>query len=117
VKKRKEQGYRPWEIYENDPRLRACIDALKSGMFSRGDKELWKPLLDHLLHHDTYMLFADFASYISMQDQVDKVYKDTKRWTKMSILNVARSGKFSSDRAIAEYARDIWNVTPVPVTT
>ncbi|MEZ0228046.1 MAG: glycogen/starch/alpha-glucan phosphorylase [Planctomycetota bacterium] len=117
VKKRKDQGYRPWEIYESDPRLKACIDMIKSGAFSKGDKELFKPLIDHLMGHDTYMLFADFASYIAMQDQVDKVYKDTKRWTKMSILNVARSGKFSSDRAIAEYAKDIWDVTPVPVKT
>ena len=117
VKKRKDQGYRPWEIYESDPRLKACIDMIKSGAFSKGDKELFKPLIDHLMGHDTYMLFADFASYIAMQDQVDKVYKDTKRWTKMSILNVARSGKFSSDRAIAEYAKEIWDVTPVPVKT
>lgn len=117
VKKRKEQGYKPWEIYEKDARLKEAVDLLKTGFFSKGDREVFKPLVEHLLQHDTYMLFADFAPYVTAQEQVDRVYKDTKRWTKMSILNVARSGKFSSDRAIEDYAREIWHVTPVPVKT
>jgi starch phosphorylase len=115
VQKRREQGYKPWEIYQNDPELREVLDLLKGGTFSRGDKELFKPVVDGLLGWDTYMLLADFAPYVACQEAIDKVYHDRERWTKMSILNVARAGKFSSDRAIMEYAKEIWDVKPVPI--
>jgi starch phosphorylase len=72
-------------------------------------------LIDDLMHHDPYMLFADFQSYVDCQNEVSKAYRDTERWTRMSILNTARSGKFSSDRTIREYCADIWRVESVPI--
>ena len=89
--------------------------ALSAGVFSGGDAKLFKPLVDSLLEHDPYMLLADYQSYIDCQDQVDTAYRDPQRRTRMSILNVARIGKFSSDRAIREYCEDIWQVRPSEV--
>jgi starch phosphorylase len=89
------------------------IDQIGSGYFSRGDAGLFKPLVDSLLGHDDYMLFADYQSYVDCQDRVGEVYLDQERWTRMSIINVARMGKFSSDRAIREYCDKIWKVKPV----
>jgi glycogen phosphorylase len=109
------EGYRPGDIYRDNPELRAVIDLIGSGLFSHGDRDTFRPLLDNLLHHDPYLLLADYADYIASQDAVGVAYRDTARWTRMSILNVARMGKFSSDRTIAEYCRDIWRVTPAPV--
>jgi starch phosphorylase len=109
-------GYQPMEYYRSNPELQGVMDLISSGHFSHGDPELFKPLVDSLLFHDTFMLFADFGAYVDAQKQVDEAYRDQERWTRMSILNVARMGKFSSDRAIREYCRDIWKVKPVPVT-
>jgi starch phosphorylase len=103
------------EYYLRNPELQGVIERIRSGDFSNGDRELFKPLVDSLLFHDTFMHFADFASYVDVQRQVDAAYRDQERWTRMSILNTARMGKFSSDRAIREYCRDIWNAKPVPV--
>lgn len=108
-------GYQPMEFYRDNPVLQGVIERLTSGHFSWGDQELFKPLIDSLLYHDTFMLFADFGAYVNAQQQVDAAYRDPERWTRMSILNVSRMGKFSSDRAIREYCRDIWNVKPVRV--
>jgi len=76
---------------------------------------MFRPLVDSLLNWDTYMLFADFQSYLETQELVNTVYQDPTQWSRMSILNVARSGKFSSDRTICEYAQDIWRVSRVPI--
>jgi starch phosphorylase len=111
----KAEGYRPRSYYEEDAELREALDQLASGYFSRGDAALFAPLVDSLLNHDPYLLLADFRSYLDCQEQVGKTYRDPKAWTRMSILNVARTGKFSSDRAIREYCRDIWHVAPQPV--
>ena len=108
-------GYRPSDIYRSDPELKAAIDLIASGHFSRGERTLFQPLIDHLLGHDSYLLLADYASYIACQEEVGAAFRDSSRWTRMSILNVARMGKFSSDRSIAEYCRDIWRAAPVPV--
>ena len=108
-------GYQPMEYYSRNPELQGVIERIRSGDLSNGDRELFRPLVDSLLFHDTFMLFADFASYVEVQRQVDAAYRDQERWTRMSILNTARMGKFSSDRAIREYCRDIWNAKPVPV--
>ena len=109
------EGYRPWDIYNDNLELKGVIDLIGSGLFSHGDRSVFRPLIDNLLQHDPYLLLADYAAYIACQDLVSAAYRDTGRWTRMSILNVARMGKFSSDRTIAEYCRDIWRVTPTPV--
>jgi glycogen phosphorylase len=111
----KAQGYRPMDYYEGNQGLRDVIDLIRSGFFSRGDTELFRPLIDGLLYQDPYLLLADFQSYIDCQDKVAEAYRDTDRWTRMSILNTARSGKFSSDRTIREYCADIWRVQSVPI--
>jgi glycogen phosphorylase len=115
VHEQKAHGYRPMEYYSSNQRLREVIDLIRSGFFSRGDTELFRPLIDSLMHYDPYMLFADFQSYIDCQAQVSAVYRDNERWTRMSILNTARSGKFSSDRTVREYCADIWRVKSVPI--
>jgi len=111
----KTKNYRPMDYYEADQALRDVIDLIRSGFFSRGDTELFRPLIDGLLHHDPYLLLADFQSYVDCQARVSEAFGDTERWTRMSILNTARSGKFSSDRTIREYCSDIWGVKPVPI--
>jgi starch phosphorylase len=111
----KAQGYQPMTYYNANPRLRDAIDLIRSGAFSRGDTELFRPLIDGLLNQDPYLLLADFQSYVETQAKVSEAYADTERWTRMSILNTARSGKFSSDRTIREYCADIWQIKPVPI--
>jgi starch phosphorylase len=108
-------GYRPRELYESNPRLKAVIDRIGDGHFSHGDRELFRPLVDALLYHDHYLLCADYDSYIACQDEAGRAYGDPDNWTRRSILNVARSGGFSSDRAIHQYCEDIWRVTPLPI--
>jgi starch phosphorylase len=108
-------GYRPRERYLNDPELRAVIDALADGTFSRGDASLFRPIVDSLLGDDPWLLLADFRSYVDGQAAVERAYLDPARWTRMSILNTARMGRFSSDRSIAHYCREIWRVKPVPI--
>jgi starch phosphorylase len=99
----KSSGYKARSFYEADEELRRCIDSLISGQFSSGDPDLFRPLYDSLLSQDEYMLLADYRSYIDCQERVSAAYRDRDRWNRMSILNVARMGKFSSDRAIREY--------------
>ena len=115
VESLRHRGYRPHDYYESNPALRGVIDFIRDGFFSRGDVNMFRPLVDSLLNWDTYMLFADFQSYLEAQELVNTVYQDPTQWSRMSILNVARSGKFSSDRTICEYAQDIWRVSRVPI--
>ncbi len=110
IGKLKTGGYRPREYYERDPLLREIIDGLSNGSFSRGDRELFQPLVNELLTRDTYMVLADFRAYIDTQAEAGSAFQDAARWTRMSILNTARSGVFSSDRAIRQYCQDIWDV-------
>jgi starch phosphorylase len=111
----KARGYRPMDYYNANQGLRDVIDLIRSGYFSRGDTELFRPLIDGLMYQDPYLLFADFQSYVECQEKVAEAYRDEERWTRMSILNSARSGKFSSDRTIREYCTDIWHVNSVPI--
>ena len=111
----KGRGYHPRLYYEANAELREAIDRIASGHFSRGDGNLFKPLVDSLLHKDEYLSFADYQSYVDCQDRVGEAFRDRQRWTRMSILNTARSGKFSSDRSIREYCERIWRVEPVKV--
>jgi glycogen phosphorylase len=108
-------GYRPASFYEGNPELRAVIDLLREGFFSRGDQAQFRFIVEHLMNWDTYMLLADFQSYVDCQSQVAYAYEDARHWSRMSILNVARSGLFSSDRTIREYAAEIWRVPSVPI--
>ncbi|NEQ29014.1 MAG: glycogen/starch/alpha-glucan phosphorylase, partial [Microcoleus sp. SIO2G3] len=111
----KAKGYNPWDYYHQNEELKAVIDAIANGTFSQRDPNLFKPLVDSLLNHDDYLLLADYQAYIDCQDQVSQAYRDLDRWSHMSILNTARMGKFSSDRAIREYCQEIWNADPVSV--
>ena len=109
------EGYRPMEHVHNNPELAAVLDLIGNGAFAHGDRELFRPLIDNLLTVDPYLALADFAGYCACQERVGTVYRDTARWTRMSILNSARSGLFSSDRTIREYCRHIWRVEPVHI--
>jgi starch phosphorylase len=111
----RESGYRPMDLYESQPELRVVIDLIKDGFFSRGNSEMFRDLINNLLYHDPYMVLADYRAYAECQQQVDAAFGDTDRWTRMSILNTARSGKFSSDRTIREYCVEIWHSKAVPV--
>ena len=109
---RKAQGYRPGEELARDAELREVIEMIAGGAFSSGDRGAFEPIVRSLLEHDEYLLFADYRAYIDCQQRVSDAYAEQDRWTRMSILNVARMGRFSSDRAIREYCRDIWKVEP-----
>ncbi|MGD2136878.1 MAG: glycogen/starch/alpha-glucan phosphorylase [Gammaproteobacteria bacterium] len=109
-------GRPPSTFLENNPELQEVVRMIGSGLFSDGDPGLFQPLLDTLLHYDPFHVFADFAGYLDCQQQVSKAFGDEESWTRMSILNTARMGWFSSDRAIREYCREIWVLPPVRVT-
>lgn len=115
VRERQHAGYVPAEYYRADGELRAAIDLISNGYFSRGDREMFAPLVNELLNEDRYMLLADYASYVDCQTEVNRQYGNVPAWTRMSVLNTARSGHFSSDRAIREYKDNIWKVRAVPV--
>jgi glycogen phosphorylase len=115
VQQLRSRGYRPRDFYESDQALRETIDLISSGVFSRGDRNLFLPLVNSILDHDDFMLLADYRSYVDCQDKVTEAYRNRAAWTRMSVLNVARIGKFSSDRSIREYCEKIWNAKPVPV--
>jgi starch phosphorylase len=113
VRDMKARGYAPRYYYESNASLREAIDFLASGHFSGGDTGLFAPLIDSLLHRDDYLLLADYQSYIDCQERIAAAFRDEESWARMSILNVARMGKFSSDRSIREYCTKIWKVQPV----
>ena len=101
-------GYHPREYVEKNPERGEVLKLIESGAFSRGDRQTFKPLLDSLLNQDPFLVLADYQSYVNCQGEVSKAYRDEHKWTRMSILNIARSGKFSSDRAVHEYREKIW---------
>ena len=115
VERVKREGYRPADYIERNDELRAVLGLIASGRFSHGDTEVFRPVVDSLTHHDPFLVMADYAAYVDCQERVSAAWQDEKAWTRMSILNTARSGKFSSDRAIAEYCDELWNVRPVTV--
>jgi starch phosphorylase len=117
VEELKRNGYNPRSYYEANPALKEVIDSLTDGTFSKGDHGLFRPLADNLLNHDDFCLLADFQSYIDCQKQVDEAYANEEKWIRMSITNVANMGKFSSDRSIREYCKDIWETQPVHIET
>ena len=108
-------GYNPWVHYDNNAELKQTLDMLRDGYFSPEDRDRYKPVFETLTYHgDRYLLLADFASYIACQEQIGQLYRDPAAWTRKAILNVAGMGQFSSDRTIAQYAKEIWNVLPMP---
>ncbi|MBK1645046.1 glycogen phosphorylase [Thiocapsa imhoffii] len=113
VQRKQAEGYRPWALYQGDAELKSDIDLISSGLFSHGDPHLFRPLTDHLIHADPFMVLADYRAYLECQERVTEAYAQPRRWDRMSILNVARMGRFSSDRAIREYAERIWQIEPV----
>jgi starch phosphorylase len=109
-------GYSPWEYYQNNPELKQALDMIGAGFFSPDAPDLHRPLVHALIEGgDRYLVLADFASYMERQDQAAALYGDAEEWSRRAVLNVAGAGKFSSDRAVREYAEQIWNVRPVEV--
>ena len=108
------RGYRPRDYYEQNAELKGVLDLINSGFFEPDHPETFRPLMQSLLDHDPYMLLADFQSYLECQAKVSQAFLDPDRWARMAILNIARMGKFSSDRTIREYAAEIWRAAPVP---
>jgi glycogen phosphorylase len=115
VRLKKAAGYHPLEYYHSNSSLREAIDSISSGRFSRGDPSLFRPLVDSLMKQDPYLAFADYDAYVKCQERVSQAYQDKDNWTRMSVLNTARMGKFSSDRAIREYCDRVWNATSLKV--
>jgi len=111
---RRSNGYRPADHYDANPELKRVIDQIGANVFSPSEPGIFQPILDYLLKgNDPYMVMADFDAYMAARDRIDTTSRDREAWTSMSIRNVAAMGKFSSDRAIAEYSHDIWHVQPV----
>jgi starch phosphorylase len=108
-------GYRPWEWVAGSPLLEEIFALIESGHFSGGDGDLFRPLVQNLVGRDPFAVIADFDAYLEAQQRVDAAWQHRRDWQRMSLLNTARSGFFSSDRAVREYARTIWQVKPVPV--
>jgi glycogen phosphorylase len=110
------RGYNPWDLYEKDEELRAIIDWLGSDYFTPGEHGAFAQVHGSLMHGgDPYMVLADFRSYSDSHAKIDAAYRDQSKWARMAILNTARMGKFSSDRTIREYAKEIWKLTPARV--
>jgi starch phosphorylase len=115
VRELQAQGYRPRDRYEANATLREVLDFMVSGGLARGDVDLFRPLVDNLLQDDPFLLLADYQAYVDCQDRVSGLWRDPEAWTRMSILNAARMGKFSSDRSIRDYCERVWHVNAVPV--
>ena len=108
---RKNVSRTPWQVCQRNESIKNVIESIANGSFSNVDKELFKPLVDSLMDkHDPYLLLLDFESYIACQNQVNDAFLDTESWARMAILNVARMGKFSSDRTIKQYSEEIWSI-------
>jgi starch phosphorylase len=116
VEELKQLGYQPADFLASNDELRSTLDLIANGYFSHGDREVFRPIVDNLRYADPFLVLADYAAYLDAQEKVSTAWVDTEGWTRKSILNCARSGRFSSDRAIVEYCDDIWHVPPVNIT-
>ncbi|PIQ26600.1 glycogen phosphorylase [bacterium (Candidatus Blackallbacteria) CG17_big_fil_post_rev_8_21_14_2_50_48_46] len=105
--------YRPWEAVESDPELHHCLQLIQQDTFSPNERGLFKPILESLLHTDPYFVLADYRAYVDCQGEVEALYQDQEAWSVKMLHNIARMGKFSSDRSVLEYAREIWGVAPL----
>lgn len=115
VSQLRQHGYVPENYYHANPMLKTVLQQIATGYFSPDQPDRFSPLINSLLHHDEYMVLADYQAYIDCQRAVSNVYRDRQAWTRMSIYNTARMGRFSADRTITEYCNEIWNIKPVPV--
>jgi glycogen phosphorylase len=115
IKELQMSGYRSRDYYERCPELKAAIDAVYHGMFSGNEGDIFRPLMDSLMNQDPYMVMADFESYAKCQEAVSAAYRNQAEWWRKSILNVANMGKFSSDRAVHQYADKIWGIKPLKI--
>jgi starch phosphorylase len=115
VRELKQRGYRPQEVVEKNAALREVLDFIASGALAGGDRNLFRPLLDRLLHDDPFLVLDDYPAYVDCQEQVSALWRDQRAWTRKAILNVARMGKFSSDRSIRDYCEQVWRIKPVKV--
>jgi starch phosphorylase len=111
-----EAGYRPASYYEQNPTLRRALDLIASGEFSGGDRTVFEPIVSNLLHEDRFMVLADYQSYLDAQERVEAAYADPDAWSRSAVLNVARTGFFSSDRSMRDYLDRIWHARPVAIT-
>jgi glycogen phosphorylase len=116
VEEVKRRGYRPRDYYEQNSTLREVIDFIASGALGRGDAELFRPIVENLLEYDPFLLLTDYQSYIDAQEQVSTLWRDQRAWTRLSILNTARMGKFSSDRSIRDYCDRVWKIQPASIS-
>jgi starch phosphorylase len=116
VERVRREGYRPARHAEENSELREALDLLASGRLTGGDPDVLRPVVENLLQSDPFLVLADYADYVATQTRVSEAWRDEQRWTRMSILNTARSGKFSADRAIREYCDEIWRVPEAKVT-
>ncbi|WP_250474489.1 glycogen/starch/alpha-glucan phosphorylase [Caballeronia sp. GAFFF1] len=115
VEQTKREGYRPAQYVESNDVLRDALEDIAQGRFSGGDRNVFRPLVDNLMQSDPFLVLADFADYCACQERVSETWGDIQQWTRMSIMNTARSGKFSSDRAIGEYCERIWKASAVRI--
>ena len=115
VRELKLRGYRPQEVVEKNASLREVLDFIASGALAGGDRDLFRPLLERLLHDDPFLVLADYPAYVDCQEKVSALWHDQRAWTRKAILNVARMGKFSSDRSIRDYCEQVWRIKPVKV--
>jgi len=112
----REHGYDPLREIQSTPALAQILRMIGDGVFSKGDRDLFRPILDSLTSRDWFLVLKDFNAYVACQERVGQLWRDPERWTRMSILNSAGMGKFSIDRCALEYAKEIWNVVPTPIT-
>ena len=117
IQELRKQGYDPQTYSQQQPELLEAMEMIRSGYFNPQEPDLYEDLYLSLMHDDHYLLFADYQSYLDCQQRVEMAYTDSAAWTRMSILNTANMGVFSSDRTIAEYAKEIWNVSTVPLAS
>jgi starch phosphorylase len=115
VERVRREGYRPEEYANANPELREALALIAEGHFSRGERNMFRPLVENLLRSDPFLVLADYADYAACQERVSAAWQDPRRWARMSILNTAYAGKFSSDRAIGEYCEQIWKIRPVKI--
>ena len=110
-----DHSYNPWTVYEYDNRIKRIMNSLVDGTFAPEYPDIFRDIYNSIIGRDEYFVLEDFASYVDIQEKVSQAYKDKDNWVKMAVINTAKSGKFSSDRTIREYASEIWNIKPLHI--